>query len=543
MTAMDPTQERRALGSGDGRRPDPADAPHEGGSLPSTELTAWARWAWRRLTSMRTAVVLLVLLALTAIPGSMLPQRGVSSDPSSVANFYSEHPDVAPWLDRLSLFNVYSAPWFAAVYVLLLVSMTGCVVPRCVRLWRDFLAAPPPGPRHLSREVAHRVVGAADADAALELAADHLRSRRFRVVQAAGEVRAEKGRLRELGNLAFHLSLLVLLFGIAGGKLFGYEGRVALVEGTSFANVSSSYDALTPGPWADLAGLEPLKLVLEDFEATFETEGSRFGEPRSFRASVSYASEAEGDGTFEVRPNRPLDIDGTKFFLTGHGYAPELTIRDGNGDVAASGPTIFLPVDQAFTSDGVVKVPDARPTSLALQGLFLPTAVDGRDGMGVSAYPGAVNPVVQLSAYTGDLGLDGGTPQSVYSLDFSDLDRVRGADGQPWRVSLAPGETVRLPDGLGTVTFDGLSRFANFQIARDPGKEVSLVAAILLMLGLTTSLAVPRRRVWVRRGPDGTVELAGRSLSRRPVPPADLADLGAALEASSPPSPTEWRDQ
>ena len=202
------------------------------------------------------------------------------------------------------------------------------------------------------------------------------------VTLVADEVRAEKGRVRELGNLAFHLSLLVLLFGIAGGKLFGYEGRVALVEGATFANVSSSYDALTPAPWANLNELEPLELTLDDFTAEFETKGARFGEPRKFEAAVSYSSQDEGDGSFSIRPNRPLDIDGTKFFLTGHGYAPELTLRDGNGDVAASGPTIFLPVDAAFTSDGVVKAPDARPTSLALQGLFLPTGVDGADEIG-----------------------------------------------------------------------------------------------------------------------------------------------------------------
>lgn len=495
-------------------------------------MAAWGRWAWRTLTSMRTAIVLLVLLALTAVPGSLLPQRGVASDPAAVANFAREHPDLAPWLDRLSLFNVYSAPWFAAVYVLLLVSMTGCVVPRCAQLWRELRSEPPSGPRHLSRETGHRIGPVERPQDALEAAADHLRSQRFRVTRTSNEVRAEKGRLRELGNLAFHLSLLVLLFGIAGGKLFGYEGRVALVEGATFANVSSSYDALSPAPWADLADLEPLELTLDDFSAEFETEGARLGEPRGFEAAVSYSSAADGDGAFTIRPNRPLDIEGTKFFLTGHGYAPELTVRDGNGDIAASGPTIFLPVDAAFTSDGVVKAPDARPDSLALQGLFLPTAVDGPDGMGVSAYPDQVNPIVELTAYTGDLGLDDGSAQSVFTLDFTDLEQVRARDGKPWRVSLAPGQTARLPDGLGSVTFDGLSRFANFQIARDPGKEVSLVAAILLLLGLTASLAVPRRRIWVRRNDDGTVELAGRSLSRRPVPPGELEQLAATIGLS-----------
>ena len=527
MCRVDVAQHQQAPRSEDVLRSDATD-PGESDGPRATELVAWVRWAWRRLTSMRTAIVLLVLLALTAVPGSLLPQRGVASDPAAVANFYRQNSDLAPWLDRLSLFDVYSAPWFAAVYVLLLVSMTGCVVPRCAQLWRDFRAAPPPSPRRLSRETGHQRGAVAAVGDPLEAAAAHLRSRRFRVTSTGEEVRAEKGRSRELGNLAFHLSLLVLLFGVAGGKLFGYEGRVALVEGATFANVASSYDALTLAPWADANGLEPLELTLDDFAAKFETEGARFGEPRAFEAAVSYESD-EDSGTFAIRPNRPLDVNGTKFFLTGHGYAPQLTVRDGNGDVAASGPTIFLPVDQAFTSDGVVKVPDARPTALALQGLFLPTAVEGPGGMGVSAFPDQVNPIVQLMAFTGDLGLDDGTTQSVYELDFSDLERVRDGEGRPWRVALAPGETVRLPGGLGSVTFDGLSRFANFQVARDPGKEVSLLAAILLMLGLTASLAVPRRRIWVRRNDDGTVELAGRSLSRRPVPTGELDALASVI--------------
>ncbi|MBM7509534.1 cytochrome c biogenesis protein [Nocardioides salarius] len=480
---------------------------------------------------MRTAVVLLVLLALSAVPGSLLPQRGVASDPSAVAFFYREHPDLATWLDRFSLFNVYSAPWFAAIYILLLVSMTGCVLPRCARLWQEFRAAPPPGPRRLAREAGYQRVRSADADAALETAARHLARRGFRVVRTDGEVRAEKGHVREVGNLLFHLSLLLLLVGVAGGRLFGYEGRVAVVEGASFANVTSAYDAITPAPLADLAELEPMQLTLESFTAEFETSGVRRGEPRGFAGNVSYRSQAEGSGTFTVEPNRPLDINGTKFFLTGHGYAPEVTVRDGNGDVATSGPFIFLPMDQAFTSDGVVKAPDAQPRSVALQGLLLPTAARGEGGVTVSVFPDDVNPRLQLTAFTGDLGLDDGTPQSVFALDLDDLEEVSAPDGEKWRVSLAPGQTATLPDGLGSVTFDGLSRFANFQVARDPGKEISLVAAIVLLLGLTVSLGVSRRRVWVRADDDGNIEVAARTLSRREAPLSELATLAQILRS------------
>src|SRR5690606_2507051 len=91
-------------------------------------LAAWLRNGWRQLTSMRTALVLLFLLALAAIPGSVLPQRGVN--PQDVADYYAAHPDLAPVLDRLGGFDVYRSPWFSAIYLLLFVSLVGCVVPR-----------------------------------------------------------------------------------------------------------------------------------------------------------------------------------------------------------------------------------------------------------------------------------------------------------------------------------------------------------------------------------------------------------------------------
>ena len=511
-----------ATGSGGGSDPTTPSGPRPSG---------WGRWAWRRLTSMRTAVVLLVLLAAAAIPGSLLPQRGVASDPAAVAFFYRDHPDLAPWLDRLFLFDVYSAPWFAAIYLLLLVSMTGCVVPRCVRLWREVTAAPPAAPRRLERETDHAVVRVADPGAVLDAAERHLRALRFRVERVAGEVRAEKGHVRELGNLVFHLSLLVLLVGVAGGRLLGYEGRVAVVEGSTFSNIASSYDAMTSAPLADPSDLEPLEFTLRSFEADFETSGPRLGEPRSFEAVLDWVTP-DDSGTTTVQPNQPFEVDGTKFFLTGHGYAPRITVRDGRGDEAASGPVIFLPQDQSFTSDGVVKVPDARPTPLALEGLFLPTAARGADGIDVSIYPDVVNPALLLTAYSGDLGLDDGGAQSVYTLDLDGLVEVETAAGERWRATLAPGDTVRLPDGLGTVTFEGVDRFANFQVARDPGKEISLLAAILLLVGLTVSLGVPRRRVWVRRVDDSTVETGWRHLGRHSSADSDAAALTAALTAS-----------
>lgn len=503
-------------------------------------LRAWGRWAWRTLTSMRTAVLLLLALALAAVPGSLLPQRGVAFDPGAVTRFVADNPVVGPWLDRLGFFEVYSSPWFAAIYLLLMVSMTGCVLPRAARLWRSTRAEPPPAPTNLARLDGHRrTTVAAERAQVLQAAASHLRARRFRVVVDDDSVRAEKGYLREAGNLVFHLSLLVLLFGVAIGSLFGFEGRVIVVEGASFTNTRLQYDEFTPGPLTDAETLSPFSVTLDDFTARFETAGPQRGSAREFQADLTVLRTPGGDAQkVTVEVNHPLQVEGTKMFLTGHGYAPVVSVTDGRGQTVFSGPVVFVPFDGNLSSEGVIKVPDGQPTQLGFEGFFLPTASVDPEAGPRSLYPDLVDPQLLLTAYTGDLGLGDGAPQSVFRLDKTDLSQVMDG-GEPFARALRPGESMTLPDGQGTLTFESVSRFANFQIAYDPGKELSLVAAVALLLGLTASLAVRRRRVWVRvtaasAGGPVTVEAASYALTRREPVPGELSSLLAALPGAEP---------
>lgn len=496
------------------------------------------RWAWRTLTSMRIAVLLLVALALAAVPGSLLPQRGVAFDPGAVTRFIAENPVIGPWLDRMGFFEVYSSPWFAAIYLLLMVSMTGCVLPRAARLWESVRAAPPRTPTNLTRLDDHRRVAVTAAPSqVLDVAASHLRARRFRVVVDQDSVRAEKGYLRELGNLVFHLSLLVLLVGVAIGSLFGFEGRVIVVEGGSFTNTRLQYDEFTPGPLTDAESLSPFSLTLDDFTAKFETSGPQMGSARDFQAAVSVQRTPGSEpAAVTIEVNHPLDVEGTKLFLTGHGYAPVVSVRDGRGKPVFNGPVVFVPFDGNLSSEGVIKVPDAQPTQLGFEGFFLPTAsVDPSLGPR-SLYPDLVDPQLLLTAYTGDLGL-AGQPQSVFRLDKTELTQV--FDGtQPFARALSPGESMTLPDARGTLTFESVSRFANFQIAHDPGKEISLVAAVALMLGLTISLGVRRRRIWIRVAstPEGstTAEVATYALTRRGPVADELSSVVAAMSGIEP---------
>ncbi len=451
----------------------------------------WLRWVWRQLTSMRTALVLLLLLALAAIPGSVLPQR--PNDPLAVNAWIERNPRVAPTLDRLSFFDVFSSPWFAAVYLLLFLSLIGCVLPRVGAHWRSMRAPTPPAPRRLDRLDGSRTWTTDDADV-LATAAAALRAERWRVTPGEGSLAAEKGFTRETGNLLFHIALVLVLVGVALGALFGWKGTVIIREGNGFANTLTQYDSFAPGRLASPDRLPPFAFTMSDFEATFEREGSQRGAPRSFAATLQYRAEPGAPSQERVvSVNSPLRVDGAKVFLVGHGYAPHIRVTDSTGRVVFDDTVVFLPQDGSFTSTGVVKAPDGQP-QLGLQALFAPTAALTEERGPHSSFPAPDDPALFFSAWSGDLGLDAGTPRNVFSLDTESLEQLGLA-------ALRPGQSWEIPDGQGTVEFVGLDRWASFTISRDPGKVLALAAAIAAIVGLSLSLFVRRRRIWVRVEP------------------------------------------
>jgi cytochrome c biogenesis protein len=470
------------------------------------------RWVWRQVTSMRTALILLLLLALAAVPGSIIPQSGVDSLKTS--NWQADHPKLTPVYERLGLFSVYDSPWFSAIYILLMLSLVGCIVPRTFVYLRGIRAKPPVTPRNLTRLPDHASYQTSDAaDVVLERARLALRKRRYRMTVEDDAVSAERGYLREVGNLIFHLSVLIVLVGFAMGGLFGYKGGVILVTHNGFSNNLTQYDDFDPGSLFSADDLEPFSFTVNDFTADWLTDGPRAGMARGFDAQLSYQeSPGAPSKDYDLKVNHPLSIGNTEVFLIGHGYAPVITIRDGDGDVVYSGPTVFLPTDQTFQSIGVVKAPDANPTQIGLEGEFYPTvAFSKHTGSYFSAFGNAVDPLVSMLVYTGDLGMDDGLPQSVYSLDKSKTTMLTKKNGAPYRVDLRPGQTVKLPNGLGTVSFDDLDTWTKIQISQTPGKWIALTGVVLALIGLLGSLFIRPRRVWVRarREGDGTlVEVA-----------------------------------
>ncbi|ALP49225.1 cytochrome c biogenesis protein ResB [Corynebacterium glutamicum] len=511
----------------------------------------YARKAWNWLTSMRTALALLFLLAIAAIPGALLPQRSLNE--SNVIEYIENNGKLAEFYDKIQLFDVFSSTWFTAIYVLLLISLVGCILPRSWEHYKAMRAPVVRAPRNLAR-LAHNGEGLVEKrEEEVEKDARKL-LKGWKITEYSAEedragvrsIAAEKGYTRELFNLIFHLGIVGMIVTAGLGRLFYYEGQVIVVtdgeqnqQNSVFCNTATAnYDSFRAGANFDGTGLTTFCFEAHDFSADYLANG----QAEMFRSNISYAvgddiqKDPETWEDYELRVNHPLRIEGDRVYLQGHGFAPTFTVTWPNGETRTQ-TVQWRPDDPTFfLSSGVVRFdppagmyPDLyerRQNQLAIQGLFAPTAQWEGDNneLLTSSYPAMRDPAVAIDIYRGDNGLDTGIGQSLFSLDSSLMHS--GVLQKIERVNLQIGDTVTLDDGT-TVSFDGASEFANYQISRDPTQNWVLVTTVISLVSLVGSLMIRRRRIWVRFYPqeNGTTRVETGGLAR-----TDRAGWGGEYE-------------
>jgi cytochrome c biogenesis protein len=482
-------------------------------------VIALLRNTWRGLTSMRTALVLLFLLALAALPGALLPQRSLNAQ--KVDDYVASHGWWGQLLDRLEFYNVYSSVWFSAVYLLLFISLVGCLLPRSLDYAKAARGKPVITPRNLAR-LPHHHETTVDATPSEVMATAKERLKGWRLQEreeedGARSISAERGYLRETGNLVFHFAMLGLIIALAIGKMYQYEGQVVvLANGSQFCNSGTlSYDTFRPGLRVDGTDLDPFCVKVDDFTANFLPTG----QADYYRADIEYQS-GEDLTTNTWRPyklevNSPLRTAGDRVYLLSHGYAPVFTVTFPDGKKRTH-TTQWRPVNQMtylsegatkFDPPGVTDPAQRRQRQLAVTGLFAPTAVMQGDLLG-SAFPDMRDPAVAIDVLKGDLGNESGRGQSIYEVNQEMVDS--GRLKRVARENMRPGDQITLDDGT-KISFDGVQRWVYLQVSHDPSQVWVLVFAVLIVLGLGTSLVIKRRRLWVRAVPadGGTVLLLG----------------------------------
>lgn len=507
-------------------------------------------------------LVLLFVLAIAAIPGTVLPQRSLNE--GNVVDYIADNGRLAEVYDQLQLFDVFESTWFNAIFMLLTLSLIGCILPRSWEHYRAMKTPPTRAPKRLERLPLHAT---GTVDKPMEQLARDARGllKRWKVAEYTPDkdragvfsLAAERGYSRELANLIFHLSLVGMLITIAAGRMVYYEGHVIVVtesgnyetpeitQSTEFCNTSTAnYDSFRAGPLFDGTGLTTFCFDAHDFAADYLPNG----QAEMFTSNISYAvgddilTPTDEWTDYELKVNHPLRVAGDRVYLQGHGYAPTFTVTWPDGETRTQ--TIqWRPDDPTFfLSSGVMRFDppagmypdlyDRRQNQLAIQGLFAPTAEwSGENGeLLTSSFPAMRDPAVAIDIYRGDAGLDTGRAQSIFSLDPTLLHS--GQLQKIERVNLTQGESVTLDDGT-EVTFDGASEFANYQISRDPFQPWVLVTSAVMLAALVGSLLIRRRRIWVRLIPvdEGVtrVEMGGLARTDRAGWGGEFEDIHRAL--------------
>jgi cytochrome c biogenesis protein len=252
---------------------------------------------------------------------------------------------------------------------------------------------------------------------------------------------------------------------------------------------------MIPGRFYSVESLQPFQIKVDSFLAEYDPLTNQ---ALNYELKVRVREELDSlEEEKVVRVNQPLTFGATRVFLQATGYSPQVTVRDGAGEVTFKGAVAFLPQDPNLTSAGAIKVPDMEPP-IGFVGSFIPTAARDEVRGAFSAYPEVLDPRLLLAVWQGDLGMDDGKPQSIYRLDIENMERIG-------LKALRLGESYDFK--VGSITFDGYLPWVNLQIIHDPGKKIALSGGLFALIGALGMLFIHRRRIWIRFSEENSVQL------------------------------------
>jgi cytochrome c biogenesis protein len=448
----------------------------EGGAGPSLAARAGMR-LWRLFTSVNFAVVQIVAVAVLAVfgmtirqlPGFAFRSAGdYAFEMDRLRSIYEPALGVGlvDLLERLQLFQVFTSTPFSVALLLLVVSILICTLDRTPRLWAQsaFIRVVQPA-AYFDPRLPDRVSIAGGGGLTRTAVADALRRHRFRVREEAGPdglayLYGDRNRWTKMATLVSHLGLILFLVaGLVTARL-GDEQGLVVAEG----------DTLTVQP----IGTPGLLLVQNN---GFDAPGLETGMPRDFTTDLAVYQDGKLLARKTIRVNDPLTAGGYTFHQNGFGPAPDVVIRSTADDsILWSGP---VPLTDAAAGRPFAAMP-IPGRKFGLEFLLDRTP----DGVGtLIALPYAVS-------FKPD-----GTPEVV--------------EGFP--VLAVRGETVRI-EGLDlSLELRGFSDYTLLIAKRDPGAPIVWLAFATLIAGLAVTFYLPRRRIWARLGPEGRLDLVGRS--------------------------------
>lgn len=420
---------------------------------------------WRLLTSMRFALVLILVIALLSLVGTILVQAptGALADADAKRDWLNQvRPKYGGWtnvLDGLGFFSMFQSIWYKGLVAILTASLLACTahrIPGVMRVVnRPHIKV---GERFFDHAPQHeRMAVRGEAAALTDTVAGVFRKHGFRTLVEEDSVvhfYGDRYRISQFAGLVGHLSLVVIFAGVMAGSIWGFrDNNFTVAEGSTVAVPTSDGFAV--------------KLV--SFEDAWYTDT---GAPADYASDLVLLKDGTEVARQTVRVNAPLRYDGLSFYQSYYGPAVAMTVAGADGKELYKGG-----VPLAWTTEEG----DRRIGSFSVPGQDLT--------IWVIATSGSDDPLIR----------PGQTAVEVYN----------GTTGATVDSKTIDQNTPTAVGGL-TVTFDRELQFTGLTIARDPGTILVWIGSLLLVAGFSIRMFLPFRRVWGRlvMGADGRGTLA-----------------------------------
>lgn len=428
---------------------------------------------------MRTAIFFLAGLAGVALIGSFVPQAHTSAQ-TKVDQFLGSYPHLNSLLSAigLPLTEVFVSPVFYALVASLFIALAACV----------------------------------------------FRRGRALVVRTLKPYRKTPQYWGEWGSWLFHTSFFLLVVAAIFGKATGFQGLATVVQGQTMTESRAAYDDLQEGV-AFSGRHSNVQFALNKFNVTYADNG----EPSDFVSNITVYDHGHAIKTQDVRVNEALNYDNVTLYQQDYGWAPHVVIKNPAGRTVFDEPVQLFGENRSFQT-GDLKVPDFGYTlpgssgaaQLGAKLVLYPDAQespfvlpDGSVDPSQSTYaPGGFNPnnpILLAQVFLGDLGINQGVSQNVFTLDTTKMQPFP-PDGAPVAMHLGDVLSVPLPAADGTTTnftigFTALPQYSLFMIKKDDGVGLIYAAFVMMVTGIVTKLYL--RPLLERRSRRAAVRVQG----------------------------------
>jgi cytochrome c biogenesis protein len=443
---------------------------------------------WDVFASVKLAVVIFSLIALTSIVGTIVEQRAEpEKNIKLLTKMFGESatPAIYSVLEKLGFMDMYHSWWFLTLLLLFAANLIICSLdrlPRVLKLVKEKVR--PLSPDHLEKMSIHKTFSQKEkASQMKERAVSGLNDIGFRSLESTGDqgvqLYAEKGNFTRLGVYITHLSILIILAGALIGVFFGYNAFLNLPEGQVSSVAYQDGGAEVP------LGFE---LRCDNFEVEYYPGTDM---PKAYRSWLSVIKNGKEVRKKSIVVNDPLTYEGVTFYQSSFGTVPGGL---GNGVVVLKVVSNTGKSEQVNTKVGSgssFTIPGTAMTGMVTD--FSPALSLDSSGKPFTYSEQMVNPAIFVEF------MESG--QRKYS---------------GWLLKRYP-QTWSLPDGNRVEFLDYWGvQYTGMQVRKDPGVLIVYLGCIIMAIGLYMTFFMSHKRIWVNISEEkgGAKVLIGASANR-----------------------------